>query len=62
MSDRESWKMLHLLYTLKPGIPGLSPAELTHAGVDCGPDTIQPLVEAGAVVYENNCYSLTKGA
>ena len=62
MSDRESWKMLHLLYTLKPGIPGLSAAELDHAGVDCGPDTIQPLVEAGAVVYGNNCYSLTEGA
>jgi len=56
MSDRESWKMLHILYTLKPGVPGLSAHQLAKAGVDCGPDTIQPLVDGKAVFIDNNGY------
>lgn len=62
MSTRESWKMLHLLYTLQPGTPGLSAHELAEAGVDCGPDAILPLVDGEAAVFENGFYSLTKAA
>jgi hypothetical protein len=63
MSDRASWKMLHLLYTLKPGIPGLTAQQLGAAGVDCGPDTIQPLVDGKAVVVNAaGIYSLGEAA
>jgi hypothetical protein len=63
MSDRSSWKMLHLLYTLKPGIPGLTAQQLAAAGVDCGPDTIQPLVDGKAVAVDGTgVYSLCEPA
>ena len=63
MSDRKSWKMLHLLYTLKPGVSGLTAQQLAAAGVDCGPDTIRPLVDGKAVVVTNQgLYSLGKAA
>ncbi|HEY4960267.1 MAG TPA: hypothetical protein VFC15_11960 [Candidatus Limnocylindrales bacterium] len=52
MSDRNSWKMLHLLYTLKPGVVGLTAGQLASAGVDCGPDTIQPLIDCKAVLVD----------
>ena len=61
MSDRKSWKMLHLLYTLKPGVAGLTERQLAAAGVDCGPDTIQTLVNGKAVVTNSTGqYSLTE--
>jgi hypothetical protein len=60
MSDRQMWKMLHLLYTLKPGIPGLSGSQLKDAGVDCGPDTIDPLLKGKVVVIEDDIYKLTE--
>jgi hypothetical protein len=62
MSDRASWKMLHLLYTLKPGVPGLTAQQLAAAGVDCGPDTIQPLVDGSVVVDDKGIYSLGQAA
>src|SRR5262249_42391269 len=63
MSDRTSWKMLHLLYALKPGISGLTAQQLTSAGVDCGPRTIQPLVDGKAVVVDSTgMYSLSEAA
>jgi hypothetical protein len=63
MSDRASWKMLHLLYTLKPGVEGLTAQQLAAAGIDCGPDTIQPLVDGKAVVVDTSgIYSLSEAA
>lgn len=62
MSDRSMWKMLHLLYTLTPGRPGLSDQELRAAGIDCGSDTIYPLVHNGAVSREAGQYALTPPA
>ena len=49
MSNRSMWKMLHLLYTVPPRQqPGLTYHELYQVGIDCGPDTINPLIEGGA--------------
>lgn len=62
MSDRKSWKMLHLLYNLKPGKSGLTSVELGAAGVDCDPDSIQPLVDGKAVEYNPKGYSLTQAS
>jgi hypothetical protein len=63
MSDRDSWKMLHILYTLRPGIPGLNADQLAKAGIYCGPDTIQPLVDGEAVLIDSNGrYELSKSA
>lgn len=56
------WKMLHLLYTLRPGRNGLTAVQLDAAGIDCGPDTIEPLIDAGVVAYDGNLYSLAKPA
>jgi hypothetical protein len=63
MSDRASWKMLHLLYTLRPGISGLTAQQLLSAGIDCGTDTVQPLVDERAVVVDSmGIYSLSETA
>ncbi|MBZ0301872.1 MAG: hypothetical protein K8J31_19140 [Anaerolineae bacterium] len=62
MSARAMWKMLHLLYTLKPGVTSLSTQELAAAGIDCGPDTLTPLEQTGAVVNQGGNYSLTPPA
>lgn len=62
MSDRSMWKMLHLLYTLRPGHPGLTNQQLDNAGIDCGPDTIYPLEAGGAVARDGATYSLTECA
>jgi hypothetical protein len=62
MSERLMWKMLHLLYTLKPGQNGLTPKELLDVGIDCGPDTISPLEDGGAVSYDGSAYALTEPA
>jgi hypothetical protein len=60
MSDRTKWKMLHLLHTLPPGVDGLTAQQLDRAGIDCGDDTIQPLVH-GLLVGRNHegLYSLS---
>jgi len=47
MSDRSQWKMLHLLYVF--GKPSLSLQTLEDAGIYCYNDTIQELVQGGAV-------------
>jgi hypothetical protein len=62
MSDRSMWKMLHLLYTLPPGQNGLSDAQLGDLGIDCGPDTFNPLESSGAVTHADGVYSLTEPA
>lgn len=63
MSDRKHWKMLHLLYNLPPGTTGLSDQQLADAGVDCDPDTIQPLINGGAVEMDYaGLYSLSEPA
>jgi hypothetical protein len=53
MSDQSTWKMLHLLrlYAHDDGTGDwtLSAAELDAAGVDCIPDTIQPVIDRHAV-------------
>lgn len=47
MSQRDMWKMLHLIYN--HGRPGLSGKALRKAGITCLPDTIDPLVYANTV-------------
>lgn len=47
MSDRAQWKMLHLLYVF--GKPSLSHQALQNAGIYCYEDTIQELIDGGAV-------------
>jgi hypothetical protein len=41
------WKVLHLLYV--HGKPGISASALRKAGIMCDPDTLYPLVNAGAI-------------
>jgi hypothetical protein len=52
--------MLHLLYVF--GNPTLTLKALEDAGVDCYPDTIQELIEGGAVIQESGSheYSLVE--
>src|SRR5262245_27660098 len=47
MSQREMWKMLHLLHLYVK--PGLKRQDLFKAGVDCQQDTIAPLLQSQAV-------------
>ncbi len=51
MSYRKMWKMLHLLYLY--GKPGLGEGKLFQAGIDCGPDTVHPLVDAGVITVRD---------
>lgn len=60
MSNRSMWKMLHALYTLQPGQKGLSDAALVNIGIDCGPDTLEPLVRGDAVLYDSGLYALSR--
>lgn len=62
MSDRSIWKMLYILYTLKPGLDGLNDRELATVGVHCGPDTFDPLEMSGLISYMSGRYSLTEPA
>ena len=63
MSNRSMWKMLHLLFTLPPrSAPGLSPAVLAQAGVDCDADTIQPLLQTGVIQQIADRYVLSNAA
>jgi hypothetical protein len=61
MADRDMWKMLHLLHLY--GKSGISREALVKAGIDCIPDTIDPLLESGAVVrLEEGHYRLSPAA
>jgi hypothetical protein len=60
MSNRKMWKMLHLLYNINTN--GLTEPKLKNAGVDCNPDTIYPLLDSKAVVFEDGEYRLTQAA
>lgn len=62
MSERSMWKMLHLLYTLRPGQRGLSYQELEDVGIDCRPDTIDSLKTSGVVSYDAGVFTLTEAA
>src|SRR5215204_1943365 len=62
MSSRSMWKMLHLLYTLPPGQKGLNDQALADAGIDCGPDTIDPLSMRGLISSDAERYELTEAA
>jgi len=63
MSDRASWKMLHLLYTLRPGVEGLTSDQLLLAGINCNPDTVVPLLDGEAITVDaSGIYTLTKAA
>lgn len=48
MSDRSIWKTLHLLY-LYGKQQGLPRTLLEEAGIVCDPDTVDPLLDSGAV-------------
>ena len=56
------WKMLHLLNTMRPGKGGLTDQELEAAGIDCGPDTMYPLLSSGAVLHDGVRFSLASPA
>ncbi len=62
MSDRSVWRMLHLLYTLIAEKEGLSNQELRKVGIDCGPDTVSPLLNSGVIFKDKEHYLLTKPA
>jgi hypothetical protein len=60
MSFRHMWKMVHLIHLY--GNPGLSRADLFRAGIDCNPDTIQPLLQSLAIEEEADQYRLSSAA
>lgn len=62
MSDRSMWKLLHLLYTLKPGQDGLDIQTLIDLGIDCGPDTLDLLLQGHAISYDGQRYRITDAA
>jgi hypothetical protein len=67
MSDQSIWKMLHLLRNhardVDPDGLVLNGAELRAAGVDCFSDTVQPVVDSGAVErLPTGSYRLGKAA
>jgi hypothetical protein len=47
MGYREQWKLLHILNNLRT-VPA-NHSQLAAAGIDCDPDTIEPLVQRGLV-------------
>lgn len=53
------WKMLHLLNTMRPGKGGLTEQELADAGINCGADTLFPLLNAGTVHHDGAKFTLT---
>lgn len=63
MSQRDMWKMLHLLFKYAPD-EGLDDQQLRMAGLDCYKDTIDPLYKSGAVLRDDNTrrYSLSPAA
>jgi hypothetical protein len=62
MSDRAVWKMLHLLYTLPPGMKGLTDGELLDVGIDCYSDTVELLLRSGAAQRDGDEYVLAPAA
>ena len=62
MSDRSMWKLLHILYTIPPGKNSVPWNELVDAGIDCGPDTYNPLETAGVISNIGGAYALTPAA
>jgi len=56
------WKMLHLLYRLRPGQPGLSYQQLEDIGIDCRSDTIDSLRKSDLVSYRAGMHTLTEAA
>jgi hypothetical protein len=58
MNERAMWKMFHVLYNLGSR-PSLTYAELASLGVDCTPDTIEPLCRRALVEDVNGAYRLT---
>lgn len=62
MSDRSMRKMMHLLYTLRPGHSGFDGRQLADAGVDSEPDTMHPLEQSQVVVRNGSKYSLSAPA
>lgn len=60
MSERDMWKMVHLLYRFgKPGIPF---PDLDAAGLDCFKDTFFHLLRDGIIVDTGGAYELTPTA
>ena len=60
MSHRSIWKMIHVLHLY--GKPGLSRDALLHAGIDCMPDTIQPLLNSGVIAEKGEGHYLLSNA
>jgi hypothetical protein len=56
----EMWKMVHLLHM--HGRPGLRGAELAAAGIDCHNDTLEPMLQGGAVARRGDDYFLEPAA
>ena len=52
------WKMFHVLFNLGSR-PGLTYAELAALGIQCDPDTIQPLCDTGLVEEVGGLYRVT---
>ena len=62
MSQRDMWKMMHLLYLYQQGPEGLTYAELYEAGIDCYADTVVELQHRGVIQEQNGAYTLTAPA
>jgi len=60
MSERDQWKLLHLLHCY--GTPGVPKAALHAAGIDCYADTLMPLLQAGAVTEDGGAFALAPTA
>lgn len=58
MSQRDMWKMMHLLYLYQQGPQGLTYAELFKAGIDCYADTVVELQNRGVIQELNGSYTL----
>lgn len=62
MSQRDMWKMMHLLYVYQQGPEGLTYAELHKAGIDCYADTVVELLHRGVIQELNGAYTLAAPA
>jgi hypothetical protein len=60
MSEREMWKLVHLLYLY--GKPAISRADLERAGLVCHNDTFVPLFRDGVVRDDGATYALSDQA
>ena len=59
MSQRDQWKMMHLLYLYQQGPEGRTYSELRKAGIDCYTDAVEDLLQQGMIVECNGTYTLT---